>query len=283
MAEQRAPVAVITGAGAGFGAALAKRCQSSGYAIAVLDIDGDAAMRTAAALKRAGGTAIAMKVDISDRGALGSAAAEVRSTLGRCDLLFANAGVQQISALEGFLDNDWQWLLSVNVKGTIDTVFSFLPLMRDTSGDRHVVFTASDSVLAPSPGIGPYIVSKAAVTAFADVLALELADEKIGVTTVFPSGMLTNYLESSQAARPAALGPWRLREEDMAVVSAHAAPTSADVVSPEDAAANVLEQVLDGHRNVVTHGTSRARFQARVAGLCEAYERMERYDTQEEA
>jgi len=279
LSQQQGPVAVITGAGSGFGAALAARCQGAGYAIAVLDIDGDAAKRTAASLETAGGTAIAGAVDVADRRALDDAAAEVRSALGRCDLLFANVGVQQISTLEGFSDNDWQWLLSVNVKGTIDTVFSFLPLMRDTSGDRHVVFTASDSVLAPSPRIGPYIVSKAAVTAFADVLALELADEGIGVTTVFPSGMITNHLVSSEAARPAALGPWRLREEDMAVVSVNAAPTPADIASPEDAAANVLEQVLDNHRYVVTHGTSRARFQARVARLNEAYHRMERYDT----
>jgi NAD(P)-dependent dehydrogenase (short-subunit alcohol dehydrogenase family) len=164
----------------------------------------------------------------------------------------------------------------VNVLGTVHTVMAFLPLLRETAGDRHVVLTSSNSVLAPSPRIGPYIMTKAAVTAFGEVLATELAGEGIGVTIVFPAGMITNQLENSRASRPAGSGLWELREEDKKVVSAHAAPTPADVALPADAAAGLLEQVLAHRRYVVTHGSSRTRFEARVAELLEAHERMER-------
>jgi NAD(P)-dependent dehydrogenase (short-subunit alcohol dehydrogenase family) len=276
VSKGRPPVAVITGAGAGFGAAIAKECQSIGYAVAALDIDAAAAERTAETLRAAGGTAISRGVDVGDRGQLAAAAAAVRSLLGRCDLLFANVGVQQIGPLERFTEQDWQWILSVNVLGTVHTVMAFLPLVRETSGDRHVVLTSSNSVLAPSPRIGPYIMSKAAVTAFGEVLATELEGEGIGVTIVFPSGMVTNQLQNSRAARPAASGPWELREEDMKVVSKHAAPTPADVALPSDAAVGLLEQVLANQRYVVTHGSSRTRFEARVAELRAAHERMER-------
>jgi NAD(P)-dependent dehydrogenase (short-subunit alcohol dehydrogenase family) len=270
------PVAVITGAGAGFGAAIAEQCRDRGYAVAALDIDAAAAERTAATLRAAGGTAIARKVDVSDRRQLTAAADAVRAELGRCDLLFANVGIQQIAPLERFSEQDWQWMLSVNVLGAVHTVMAFLPLLRETRGDRHVVLTSSNSVLAPSPRIGPYIMSKAAVTAFGEVLAAELEDEAIGVTIVFPAGMITSQLQNSRAARPPGTGVWELREEDMKVVSAHSAPTPADVATPAAAAAGLLDQVLASRRYVVTHGSSRARFEARVAELLEAHDRMER-------
>ena len=67
---------------------------------------------------------IARAVDVADRQALDAAATEVREALGRCDLLFANVGVQQLSLLEHFTDDDWRWMLSVNLMGTIATVFT---------------------------------------------------------------------------------------------------------------------------------------------------------------
>ncbi|HXK22886.1 MAG TPA: SDR family oxidoreductase [Myxococcota bacterium] len=276
MTAARQAVAAITGAGAGFGAAIADQCRSRGYAVAALDIDAAAAERTAATLRAAGGTAIARKVDVSDRVELAGAAEAVRSELGRCDLLFANVGVQQIAPLERFSEQDWQWMLSVNVLGVVHSVMAFLPLLRETRGDRHVVLTSSNSVLAPSPRIGPYIMSKAAVTAFGEVLAAELEGEGIGVTIVFPAGMITSQLQNSRAARPPGTGVWELREEDMKVVSVHSAPTPQDVATPAAAAAGLLEQVLAGRRYVVTHGSSRSRFEARVAALLEAHDRMER-------
>jgi NAD(P)-dependent dehydrogenase (short-subunit alcohol dehydrogenase family) len=275
------PVAAVTGAGAGFGAALVERCHAAGYAVAVLDLDGVAAERTAMAIAEQGGTAKAWPVDVADRSALDRTADEVRSSFGRCDLLFANAGVQQFGALENLSAQDWQWLLSVNLLGTVNTVCTFLPLMRATDGNRHVVLTSSDSVLAPSGRLGGYIVTKAGVRAFGDVLATELTDDGIGVTVVFPSGMITDILGNSAASRPATLGPVVLRDNDVAYVSAHAAPKPGDVLMPADAAAGLLEQVLENQRYIVTHGSSRSAFEARVGELRDAYERMARLRQQE--
>lgn len=267
-------VAVITGAGSGFGAAIAHQCAADGLAVAALDISAASAEATASSLRDRGAAAIAISVDVADREALARAAEIVTRELGRCELLFANVGVQQFGSLDRLTPDDWQWLLSVNVLGTVQTVDAFLPLMRNTVGHRHIVLTSSDSVLAPTPRIGGYIVTKAAVMSYGDVLRLELADEDIAVTVLFPSGMTTNHLDSSRAARPAKLGPSMLHLDDLAYVSTHAAPGPDDIATPQSAAAGVLLQVRANVPFVVTHGSSRDRFEPRVQQLLAAYQSM---------
>ncbi len=126
----------------------------------------------------------------------------------------------QFGPLEQITAEDWQWLLSVNVIGTANTVNAFLPLLRAADGPRHIVLTSSVAALAPSPRQGAYITTKFAVTGYGDVLRQELADDGIGVTVLFPNGMMTNHLESSRAARPGELGESVLRDEDLEVVIA---------------------------------------------------------------
>jgi NAD(P)-dependent dehydrogenase (short-subunit alcohol dehydrogenase family) len=78
-------------------------------------------------------------------------------------------GVQQFGPLELLAPDDWQWVLSVNVIGTANTVAAFLPLLRAADGPRHIVLTSSVAALAPSPRQGAYIASKFAVTGYGEV------------------------------------------------------------------------------------------------------------------
>ena len=121
---------------------------------------------------------------------------------GGCDLLCANVGVQQFGSIDRLTDDDWTWVLGVNVLGTIRTVTAFLPLLRKRSGWRHIALTASTSVFIPGVRLGAYATSKFAVVGFGETLRLELADEGIGVTIVFPAGMATRHLESSALRDP---------------------------------------------------------------------------------
>ena len=75
---------------------------------------------------------------------------------------------------------------------------AFLPLLRAANGPRHIVLTSSMAALVPTPRQGAYITTKFAITGYGDVLRQELADDGIGVTVVFPSGMITTHLESSR-------------------------------------------------------------------------------------
>jgi meso-butanediol dehydrogenase / (S,S)-butanediol dehydrogenase / diacetyl reductase len=267
-------VAVITGAGSGLGAALADRFAAEGMSVAALDVNADHAARTADAVRARGVPAMSARVDVADASSLADAAREVTAALGACNVLCANVGVQQFGALDVLTPDDWQWVLSVNVLGTVQTVNAFLPLLRASSGRRHIVLTSSVAALAPTPRQGVYVVSKFAVTGYGDVLRQELASEGIGVTIVFPAGMITTHLESSRAARPVALGESVLRDEDIEVVVATAAPQPEDVLAPEEAIANLVPDLLANRPYVITHGSSGAAVEERHRELSAAFRRM---------
>jgi NAD(P)-dependent dehydrogenase (short-subunit alcohol dehydrogenase family) len=124
--------AVVTGAGSGLGAAMAGAFAAEGMAVVALDINREAAESVAAALEAGGTAAIGRAVDVADRETLDAAAAEVAARFGSCNVLAANVGVMQFGPLERITADDWQWLLSVNVVGTANTVNAFLPLLPRT-------------------------------------------------------------------------------------------------------------------------------------------------------
>jgi len=108
------------------------------------------------------------------------------------------------------------------------------------------------------------------------VLRQELADDGIGVTIVFPAGMITNHLESSRAARPDELGESVLRDEDLEVVIATAGTGDDMVTTPEDAISDLVRDVLAGEPYVVTHGALGPEIHARHEAIEAAYARMRR-------
>ena len=154
--ELTGKIAVVTGAGSGLGAALARAFADAGAAVAALDIDEPAARRAASEIGDACGVpTTALRVDVGDAGSVAEAARHVEATLGGCDVLCANVGVQQFGALDRLTEDDWAWVLGVNVLGTVRTVREFLPLLRARPGYRRIVLTASSSVLAPAVRLGP--------------------------------------------------------------------------------------------------------------------------------
>ncbi len=146
--------------------------------------------------------------------------------------------------------------------------------MRSTEGSRGIALTSSDSALAPTARLGGYIVSKAAVMAYGDVLRLELADESISVTVVFPAGMMTTHLDSSRAARPEQLGESVLDMDDLTFVATNAAPGAGDILDAQQAAEGLLAAVSTGAPYFITHGSSRDRFAPRVDQILAAYDAM---------
>jgi NAD(P)-dependent dehydrogenase (short-subunit alcohol dehydrogenase family) len=266
--------AVVTGAGSGLGEAMVDAFAAEGMGIAVLDINGEAADSVAARLTAAGTAAIACGVDVADRASLDAAAAAVADQFGRCNVVAANVGVMQFGPLEQITADDWHWLLSVNVVGTANTVNAFLPLLRAADGPRHIVLTSSMAALVPTPRQGAYITTKFAITGYGDVLRQELADDGIGVTVVFPSGMITNHLDSSRAARPSALGESVMRDEDLEVVVATAGTGDDVVTTADDAIADLVRDMLAGESYVITHGSRAAEIRARHDAIERAHQRM---------
>jgi NAD(P)-dependent dehydrogenase (short-subunit alcohol dehydrogenase family) len=274
--ELAGKVAVITGGGGGLGAAMGRVFAGAGMSVAALDIDAGAAERVVAELGATYGVpTTAARVDVSDAASLADGAELVEKELGGCDVLCANVGVQQFGAIDRLTDDDWRFVLDVNVMGTVRTVRTFLPLLRAGDGWRRIVLTASLSVLAPAVRMGAYQTSKFAVMGFGETLRYELADEGIGVTMLFPGGMITDHLGTSKAARPAGLRESGEAEDDLTTMLAHRPVDAGDVVLPDEAVRNLLDDLRADHAYSITHGAVRDPYFERHEAMTAAIDRME--------
>jgi NAD(P)-dependent dehydrogenase (short-subunit alcohol dehydrogenase family) len=266
------PVAVVTGAASGFGLALAERCAALGMDVTLMDLDG---ARAAAAADRVAEThgveTLALAVDVADDESVVSAARAVDERFGRADLVVSNVGVQLFGAVSAFTDDEWRWLLDVNVIGSARTARAFLPLLRRAERGR-LAFTTSSSILDPVSRLGAYQSSKFAVWGLAETLRVELAEDGIGVSVIFPSGMLTRHLESSESAQPAHLRRPIAHDGDLdAMISSNPGMASM-LATAEDAASGVIEAVLADEPYVITHGDLTEAVDARAADLARAAE-----------
>ena len=247
-------VAVITGGASGFGLALGGRCAARGIDVALLDLDGERAAAVADALAAAHGvSAVGLAVDVADATSVDGAAAAVAERFGAAELVVSNVGVQLFGAVERLTDDEWSWVLDVNVVGSARVARAFLPLLRQAD-HGHLAFTTSCSVLDPASRMAAYQASKFAVWGLAETLRLELVDEDIDVSVIFPSGMISRHLETSAAAQPDHVRRDIGDEEDFTAMLASNPALAEAVVEPDEAARRVLDLVLGGETYVVTHG-----------------------------
>jgi NAD(P)-dependent dehydrogenase (short-subunit alcohol dehydrogenase family) len=267
-------VAVITGGGSGLGASMAARFAAQGMAIIILDIDGTQAEKSAQGIRDGGGRARSFRVDVSNQLALRAIAQEVAAEFGGCSVLCANVGVQQFGAIDQLREDDWRWVLDVNVMGVIHTVEAFLPLVRKAAGPRHILITSSSAAYSPGIRMGAYTTSKYAVTGYGETLRMELADEGIGVSLLFPAGMATTHLQSSQKARPAELGPLEMRREDIdAMMNSRKVDAAAHVATADYATRHLLTELAENRRYIITHGDCREAIAAHCKALSAAQDR----------
>jgi NAD(P)-dependent dehydrogenase (short-subunit alcohol dehydrogenase family) len=200
MQELRGRVAVITGAGSGIGAGLARRCAAEGMRVVLADVERGPVEAVAADLRRGGAEAEAVVVDVRDPVALVRLADRTWEVFGGCHLLVNNAGVVAYRPIAELEISDWRWILSVNLDGVIHGLHAFLPRLRAQGGPAHVVNTASMAGLMPleGAGLGAYAASKYAVVAISETLRQELAPEGIGVSVVCPGGVATRINEAER-------------------------------------------------------------------------------------
>ena len=172
-------------------------------AVAALDIDERAAPATAAALAETRRRHRGVRVDVGDPArSIAAAARRVDERFGGCDLLCANVGVQQFGSIDRLTDDDWTWVLGVNVHGHRAHGRRVPAPMRRRTGWRHIAITASSGVLRarrPARRVHHEQVRGDRATARR---CGSSSPEGIGVTIVFPAGMITRHLESSALGAP---------------------------------------------------------------------------------
>lgn len=197
-------VAVVTGAGAGIGQALAMELAARGAHLTLWDLDGEALSRTADRCRlvgaRAGVRVGEQVVDVSDRAAVREAAAAVAGP-GVVDLLFCVAGTIHTGSLLDSDLADFEHVMGVNFWGTVNTVKALLPQLI-SSGRSHVVTVSSAFGLMAAPRYSAYCASKFAVRGFAEALRQELAlgGQPVQVSCVYPGGVRTQILRRGRFA-----------------------------------------------------------------------------------
>ncbi|MBF7729400.1 SDR family NAD(P)-dependent oxidoreductase [Pseudomonas sp. N040] len=190
---------LITGAASGIGRAAALAFARQGAHIIASDLRLEPLQSLQQEVQALGVNCLLQAVDVSDEAAMAAFAAWVHEQVGAPDVLFNNAG---IAYLGKFLDSgleQWQRVLNVNLMGVVHGCYHFIPLMLAAGGPRQVVNVSSTASYAPSPSMASYAASKFAVAGFCDVLRMELAGTRIGVTDVCP-GVINTAITASGAA-----------------------------------------------------------------------------------
>lgn len=185
--------AIVTGGGSGIGRAIGLRLASDGNMVAIFDLDGDAAAATADTIVAAGGKALGVQVDVTDRASIDAGVAEVRSRLGRPTILVNNAGLSLDSPFLDITAELWQKSLAVNLTGTFDCCQAVLPDMLEEGWGR-IVNISSSSFHSGSPGLAGYVSAKSGVVGLTKVLALEFGRHGVTVNTIPPGFIDTPML-----------------------------------------------------------------------------------------
>lgn len=187
MAER---VALVTGGGAGIGAAACERLARDGHAVGVLGQRIANAVEVADRIAAAGGRAFAVKADVSNREQLTAAIAEVRQNLGPITILVNNAGIEEFTPFPEITEPAWDRIMDVNLKGTYHAVQLVLPDMVAAGWGRIVNLTALGAQIGASNMVH-YTATKGGVTAMTRSLAVELGSKGITVNAVSPGFILT--------------------------------------------------------------------------------------------
>jgi 3-oxoacyl-[acyl-carrier protein] reductase len=191
-------VALVTGAARGIGAATAVRLAADGYAVGVLDLTEESGKETAEKITSAGGRAIAVGADVSDKAQVEAAVARVRDELGPVAVLVNNAGVIRDNMLFKMTDDDWETVMNVHLRGAFLMTRAVQSQMVDQQFGR-IINLSSSSALG-NRGQANYSAAKAGLQGFTKTLAIELGKFGITANSIAP-GFIATDMTAATAER----------------------------------------------------------------------------------
>jgi NAD(P)-dependent dehydrogenase (short-subunit alcohol dehydrogenase family) len=265
--------AVITGAGSGFGLALARLGAKLGMKLALVDVQKDALDAVCAELQATGAAVMARRVDVADGGHMQALANDVGAQWGAPHLVFNNAGVAAGGLVWENTEADWDWVLGVNLKGVVHGVRLFTPMMlqaakADPNWRGHLVNTASMAGLLTPPNMGIYNVSKHAVVALTETLYqdLQLVTTQISASVLCPYFVPTG-ISLSQRNRPAHLPPEAMTASQRIGQAMSEKAVGSGKVSAEDVAQMVLDAVAADRFYIYSHPKALGNVRLRVDAI----------------
>lgn len=264
-------VAVITGGAGGIGKAIAGRCLEEGMRVVLAGINLANLQAVEKELSQPGRSILCVQTDVSKPEDVQRLAEKTLEAFGGAHLLVNNAGVYAGSTIWETTPDDWEWVLKVNLWGTLHCLRAFVPMMLAQDADCHIVNVSSLAGWMSFPGWGPYKVTKASQIVISETLAAELASRgaKIGVSVVCP-GFVKTGLANASRNRPA-----ELSETNISEATEQGIRDGVDGgLSPEA----ILEPIFTGIREnqlyIFTHSGSAEAFQARFDTVLAAADQM---------
>ena len=246
---------VVTGGASGIGLGLATALAERGAAsLALADIEPDVADAAAAEVAAAtGAEVVGVACDVTDPRSVDALASEARSRFGGVDVVCLNAGVFAGGHAWETTDDDWDWVMGVNLRGVTNGIRSFVPGLIAGSTPAHVLVTASIAGVVAAPTSAVYCTSKFAAVGLVESLHHDLVlvgADHVAVSVVCP-GMVRTNIGKGDRNRPAHLGDATVSDAT-ALAAAGIEDAMGRGIDPLEGGRNAIAQVLAGRFYVST-------------------------------
>ncbi len=248
--------AVVTGAASGIGKAVAQRLAAAGMNLVLADVEEPVLLATAKALEESGAEVLAVVTDVSDAAAMDALGKAAYGRFGSVQVLCNNAGVASGGLVQDMTQNDWEWVLGVNLWGVIHGHRVFLGGMVDQN-EGHIVNTASICGHLSFANMAAYNVSKHAVVTLSETLFAEMVQQesKVGVTVLCPGLVNTNILDSDRNRPEPLMNPDEAeRTEEEEALFAMAQDIFKTGKSPDEVAELVYQAIVSQQLYLFTDG-----------------------------
>ena len=194
MSSIESKVVIVTGAGGGIGSATARLLAERGARVVVADLNLANAESVAEQIRRGGGTAAAMPVDVTNRKEVANLVAATTDRFGHLDVMVNNAGVGPVSYLHELKVDEWDLMIEVNLRGVLNGIAAALPVFRDQDFGQFVN-TASTAAYTTNPTMAVYSGVKSAVVAVSEGLRKE-AGPHLRVSVISPGFVATDFVQT---------------------------------------------------------------------------------------
>jgi 3-hydroxybutyrate dehydrogenase len=257
MARFDKKVGIITGAASGIGKEIALTYAREGGKVVIADMNKAAAQEAADEIVKAGGTAMAVAMDVTSEDQVNAAVAEVVAAYGTVDVLVSNAGIQIVHPIEEFPFADWKKMLAIHLDGAFLTTKACLPHMYASGRGGSIIYMGSVHSKEASMLKAPYVTAKHGLIGLAKTVAKEGAKYKVRANVICPGFVRTPLVDKQIPEQAKALG---ISEADVIknVMLKETVDgeftTVADVAEVALLFASFPSNALTGQSMVVSHG-----------------------------